>query len=268
MKRNFIFAYTTFTLMLILVVPKLYAQNSDSSYYFYGKVLSLEKRYPVAFAHVININAGKGVVTDSLGNFETWVNPNDVLNISAIGFEHREYKVPVQNPDSVVEIILVNKTYAIHEASISYLGTYREFKQKVLDLELSDENELHPQINKIFKHVELEYPLVEEPATSIISPISLIYSVFSKEGKAVKKYLDVKERADVKEKYNITVIKNLTGLEGLEAKEFMDFCNFTDDYVRSVTEYELYAEIKKQYEEFKEDQEQIEKKDTIQQNDM
>jgi hypothetical protein len=33
--------------------------------------------------------------------------------------------------------------------------------------------------------------------------------------------------------------------------------------VRSVTEYELYAEIKKQYEEYKEEQEQIEK-DTIQ----
>jgi len=268
MPRSSVFVNTVFFLLLLLAYVQGHGQTSDSSYYLYGKVLSLEKRYPVAFAHVINVNVQKGVVTDSLGNFETWVNPNDVLNISAIGFEHREYKVPVQNPDSVVEIILVNKTYAIPEVSISYLGTYREFKQKVLDLDLSDENKLNPQINKIFNHVEIEYPLVEDPAASILSPISLLYSAFSKEAKAVKKYLDVKERADVKEKYNITIVKNLTGLEGLEAKEFMDFCNFTDDYVRSVTEYELYAEIKKQYEEFKEDQEQIEKKDPIQQNDM
>jgi len=251
MHRSSVFVNTGFFLLLLLAYAQVHGQTSDSSYYLYGKVLSLEKGYPVGFAHVINVNARKGVVTDSLGNFETWVNPNDVLNISAIGFEHREYMVPEQNPDSVVEIILVNKTYAIPEVSISYLGTYREFKQKVLDLELSDENKLNPQINKIFNHVEIEYPLVDNPAASILSPISLLYSAFSKEAKAVKKYLNVKERADVKEKYNITIVKNLTGLEGLEAKEFMDFCKFTDEYVRSVSEYELYSEIKTQYEEYK-----------------
>ena len=264
MHRSSVFVNTGFFLLLLLAYAQVHGQTSDSSYYLYGKVLSLEKGYPVGFAHVINVNARKGVVTDSLGNFETWVNPNDVLNISAIGFEHREYMVPEHNPDSVVEIILVNKTYAIPEVSISYLGTYREFKQKVLDLELSDENKLNPQINKIFNHVEIEYPLVDNPAASILSPISLLYSAFSKEAKAVKKYLNVKERADVKEKYNITIVKNLTGLEGLEAKEFMDFCNFTDEYVRSVTEYELYSEIKGQYKEYKEEPKETEEKDTIQ----
>src|SRR6056297_3137936 len=264
MYRGLIFVNTVIVLLLILGISELYGQRNDSSYYFYGKVLSLEKGYPVAFAHIINENAGKGVASDSLGNFETWVNPGDILNLSAIGFEHKVYEVPENNPDSVVEIILENKIYVIPEVSISYLGTYREFKQKVLDLELSDENKLNAQINKIFNHVEIEYPLVEDPAASILSPISLLYSAFSKEAKAVKKYLNVKERADVKEKYNITIVKNLTGLEGLEAKEFMDFCNFTDEYVRSVTEYELYSEIKGQYKEYKEEPKETEEKDTIQ----
>jgi hypothetical protein len=255
MYRGLIIVNTVIFLLLILGIPELYGQRNDSSYYFYGKVLSLEKGYPVAFAHIINENAGKGVASDSLGNFETWVNPGDILNLSAIGFEHKVYEVPENNPDSVVEIILENKIYAIPEVSISYLGTYKEFKQKVLDLELEDKNKLNPQVEKIFKYVELEYPLVDEPQASILSPISLIYSAFSKEAKAIKKYRKVKERTDVKEKYNVTIIKNLTGLEGIKAKEFMDFCNFTDDYVRSITEYELYSEIKKRYKEYQEDKE-------------
>jgi hypothetical protein len=147
--------------------------------------------------------------------------------------------------------------------SISYLGTYDEFKQKVLQLELEDEHKLNPQIKDIFNHVELEYPLVEEPSTSILSPISLIYSAFSKDAKAVKKYLEVKDRADVRKKFNVTVIRNLTGLEGLEAKEFMDFCNFTDDYIRRVTEYELYADIKERYEQYQQQKTKEEETDSI-----
>lgn len=258
MQRKYIFALLMLFVIQILGFTKLYAQNTDSSYYFYGKVLSLEERYPVAFAHVININARKGVVSDSSGNFETWVNPSDTLNISAIGFEHTEYIVPKTNPEKVVEIILVNKSYEIPEVSISYLGTYKDFEYKVVNLELDDENKINPQTEKLFKYVELEYPLVNEP--KITSPASLIYSVFSKEAKAIKKYLEVKRkdeaRSDINEKYNTHVVQNLTGLKGIEAKEFMDFCNFRDEYILSISEYNLYSEILLRYEAFKKEKEE------------
>ncbi|MFW5720939.1 MAG: hypothetical protein ACOCWW_00985 [Bacteroidota bacterium] len=255
MHRSLFFVNTAFILLLILVTSKLNAQNSDNSYYFYGKILSLERQYPIAFAHIINISARKGTVSDSLGNFEAWVNPGDTLNISAIGFEHTEYVVPEINPDTVVKIVLVNKSYEIPEVSITYLGTYKDFEYKVVNLELPDENKINPEAEKLFNYVELEYPLVEEP--NITSPASLIYSVFSKEAKAIKKYLEVKrkdeKRENVEEKYNIHVIKNLTGLEGVEAKEFMDYCNFSDEYIASISEYNLYSEIMLRFEAFKKD---------------
>ncbi|MFO7830131.1 MAG: carboxypeptidase-like regulatory domain-containing protein [Bacteroidales bacterium] len=263
MQRKPIFALLIFFLILIIASAGLYAQNADSSYYFYGKVLSLEKQYPVAFAHVINVSTSRGVVSDSSGNFETWVNPADTLNISAIGFEHTEYIAPKTNPEKVIEIILVNKSYDIPEVSISYLGTYKEFKYKVINLELEDEHKLNPQTKKLFKHVKLEYPLVDEP--KVTSPASLIYSVFSKEAKGIKKYLEVKRkdeaRSEINDKYNIHVIQNLTGLKGPEAKEFMDFCNFKDEYILSISEYNLYSEILLRYEAFLEEKE---KTDTIQ----
>lgn len=235
-------------IFLLFISAKLVGQ--DSLYLFRGQVLSEEGNYEVALAHVINVQQKWGVVTDTLGVFEIWANRGDTLNISAIGFYYKEYTIKEIITDSVVNIFLKGRTYEIPEVAVIYLGTYNEFKQKVLDLELP-ESPLSESAKSIFKHVEK--PLFVEP--SIGSPISMLYYAFSKEGKDIRKYLDLKEneseRDEILERFNIHVIKNLTGLEEFEAREFMAFCNFQDDYILNITDYRLYADILEHFEAFK-----------------
>lgn len=228
----------------------LFGQEKDSLFYFRGQVISKEGKHPVAMAHVINVDKKWGVVADTLGYFNIWVKPSDSLNVSAIGFEYLQYGVTGIINDSLVKIYLQNRSYEIPEVSISYLGTYKEFEYKVINLKLP-EIHFHPQIEGIIKHVE--FPLVMKP--TITSPASLIYSMFSKEAKSIKKFIKLTENQDeidgVRERYNEQIIENLTGLSGLEAQEFMKFCNFQDTYILSIDDYNLYSEILLRFNVFK-----------------
>ncbi|MCK5168800.1 MAG: hypothetical protein KAQ75_02885, partial [Bacteroidales bacterium] len=105
---------------------------------------------------------------------------------------------------------------------------------------------------KLFKHVDPP-ALVVEPA--ITGPASLIYALFSKEAKSIKKYLELSEEGVVKDevrvRYNEYIVRNLTGLDEVEAFEFIEFCDFSDKYILSISDYNLYSEIYLRFEAFK-----------------
>ncbi len=227
-----------------------FAQDNDSLLYFSGEIVSTEGNYSVALAHIINLNQHWMVSADTTGHFQIWAKRGDTLHISAIGFEYLEYNINNINVDSTIKIFLQNRFYEIPEVSITYLGTYKDFEYKVLNLELP-ETGVNEQVEKLFKHVEA--PTEIKPV--ITSPASLIYYLFSKEAKEIKKYFEIIENQDQVEeldrRYNVYIVQNLTGLQGMDAKKFMEFCNFQDLYILSISDYNLYSEILMRFEAYK-----------------
>lgn len=241
------------TILLIGALHGTYAQQADSLYLMSGQVVKQDGVSSVSFAHVINVDQKWGVVSDSLGFFNIWVISGDTLNISAIGYRFKEFRVE-DFKDTLVRITLENRTYEIREARISYLGTYKEFEYKVVNLELPDLG-INPAVENIFNYVESP-PLFVEPA--ITSPASLVYILFSKDAKDKKKYIVLKTEEKITEKvrkiYNEKIVKNLTGLEDDQVIKFMKFCNFRNEYILSMDEYKLYSEILHRLDDFKKQQ--------------
>lgn len=239
-------------LIISLSIFSLKAQEADSLYYFSGQIVSKSAQYPVALAHVINIQRHRGVVADTMGYFRIWVKPGDTLNISAIGFDYFEYGINGFVKDSTVRIELQSRYYKIPEVSISYLGTYKQFEYKVVHLKLPDIG-INDEVKKIFKHVDVDPVVV--PSTSIFNPVSMIYSMFSKEAKDIHKYVELSKNQDIideaRERFNPEIVHNLTGLEELEARAFMAFCDFKDEYIASISDYKLYNEILEKFEAYK-----------------
>jgi len=242
---NLIFNKRSF-IVIIIFISSFYGftQDNDSLLYFSGNIVSTEGEYPVALAHIINLDRHWMVKADTTGFFKIWVRQGDTLHISAIGFEYLEYIIDNVNIDSTVQISLKNRSYEIPEVSITSLGSYKQFKYKVLNLELP-ETGINPQVEKLFKHVEVQ--TVIKPSYSIMSPVSLIYNLFSKDAKELKKYFEIIENQEkvneIDRRYNIHIVQNLTGLQGMEAKKFMEFCNFQNLYILSISDYNLYSEI-------------------------
>ena len=238
-------------LILCIFALEISAQKADSLFYYRGQVISKEGKFPVALAHITNFNQKWGVVADTSGYFEIWVSSGDTLNISAIGFKYLEHLVLIENYDKLVKIYLRHRSYEIPAASISYLGTYKDFEYKVLNLKLP-EIKFNEQVQGLFKHVEPS-PFVVSP--TITNPVSLIYNMFSKEAKDIKKYIRLEKDGEVEdkvwEKYNEHIVRNITGLSIQESREFIEFCKFSDKYILSISDYNLYSEIIIRYQAYK-----------------
>lgn len=252
-KNSALKIYITTILLLSLAVASsnLSAQDSDSLNYYRGYIISTPNKTPISFAHVINYTKKWGVVSDSLGYFELWGTSGDTLNVSAIGFQYHDNYVLGQTSDTLIIIELQHRAYEIPEASISYLGTYQQFEQKVIHLDLP-KIEFNPQVEGLFKHVE-RAPLVAIPEIS--SPASLFYVLFSKEVKETRKYLDLKEESKIKEqvykKFNEHIVRNITGLSLLESKKFIEYCDFHDKYIINTPKYNIYSRVLEKFKEYK-----------------
>jgi len=256
--HQFTFKNIFWVVITLLVVSQVRAQESESLAIFYGQVVTDDNK-PIALAHIININTKRGIVSDTLGFFKMNINPNDILNISAIGFEYFEYQIPEIISNEYYRIHLKRKYYQIPEVTVKYFGTYKDFEYKVVHLKLEDKNAINESIRKTLPHIE--NPVPYEPTLG--SPVSLLYDIFSKEGKSRRKYQEIMKNEPIKKqielKYNTDIVKNITGLEGDELKEFMDTCNFTDEYILNTSDYIIYSTIFRNYENFK--------KSRIKQND-
>jgi len=222
----------------------------DSSLYLYGRVLKENSFKPISYAHIINLRNGMGTYADSTGYFSIRNQPGDSLWISALGYITKIHTLPDTIGEHADWIYLAPRVYNINEVSITYLGTYQEFKYKVANLELEKEPEIYPLF---LAGVKNNYKGIK-PEPSIFTPVSLLYSLFSKEGKELRKYKnetkDYEKRLTLWERYNPDVVRKLTGLKGDSLDVFMQTHSFPDSVILNSTDYELYDIIKKRYEMF------------------
>lgn len=240
-------------LLLVSLSQIVYSQKSDSTVHFFGNLFSAESFKPVKYAHIININNGRATVSDTLGNFDIRIRPRDSLRITSIGFQSKIYHYKGEWESVVFESIpLQERVYEISSVEITPWGTYEDFKNKFLNLDMETPREsLHPLV---FEDLP-QLPDDTEPLEpGIFSPVSMIYNLFSKEAKARKKYHELKNRESIEkkieEKFNRETVSNLTGLEGEKLDRFMEFCNFTDAYILNTKEYFILEQVKLKYKQF------------------
>ncbi len=240
-------------LLFVSLSQIVYSQKSDSTIHFFGNLVGAESFKPVKYAHIININNGRATISDTLGNFDIRLRPGDSLKITSIGYQSKIYKYTGEWKNVVFESIpLQERVYEISKVEITPWGTYEDFKNKFLNLDMETPRErLHPLVFEDLPQLPDDTEPVEP---GITSPISMIYNLFSKEAKARQKYQELKDRESIEkkieEKFNRETVSNLTGLEGEKLDKFMEFCNFNDAYILNTREYFILERVKKKYKQF------------------
>ena len=240
-------------IILISLSHFAFSQEKDSTMHFFGNLYSAESFKPVQYAHIINIKNNRAAISDTLGNFDIRMEPGDSLRISSIGYQQKYYQYPGEWKKVVfASIPLKERIYEISEVKITPWGTYEEFKNRFMNLDVETPREqLHPLVWDILK----EKPEKIEPnEPGIMSPVSMIYNIFSKEAKEMRKYEEIQNREArqkiIQSKFNRESVGNLTGLEGKKLDRFMEFCNFTDEYILNTKEYFILENVKKKYKQF------------------
>lgn len=243
-----------YTWIFLHLTFALFAQEQEA-YRFYGRVMKKDSFTAVKYAYVANTTKGMSKMADSLGYFDMDVHPHDTLFITALGSADKIYVVPEEMPHEYSEwIYLEHRTYEIEEATVYYLGTYREFKQKVLDLKLPEPDKFNPAAMKFFTIPSQEADPYAGPG--LTSPVSLLYMALNGDLKELRKAEDIHEALKRREKYagkfNSKIVAQVTGLNGAEIDRFMHFCGFTDAYLLETDKYKILQAVKLKFAEYQE----------------
>jgi hypothetical protein len=224
-----------------------------------GKILDSGSNLPVAYATILNYSTRVSVYANGSGEFSIDAHPGDTLVFSSIGYFYEKTEVlgSFLGSDTPVLFRLSPQAYEITEARIVPLGTYDQFKRNFVNQNIpkSKSEMLTETLTKISKNegqdaynMALASGRLEPPrmGVKILSPEEMerimLAGIIEKE----------KVRDQVYQKFNPEVVKKVTGLtdDGVII-EFMVFCDYPDQYLMEVNEYDLMVNIGMKYDEFK-----------------
>ncbi len=212
----------------------------------------------IPLVHIYNERTRRTSVSDTSGSFSIKVKNGDTLVFSAIGYFLKTLYITdsVLN-EKMVFIELSPRTYEISEARVYALGTYEQFKQKVLALRLPETKTdiLRKYLNDLSKETGKEVKYNQEMDKLTQGGVLLAVPIRSPEEIEMLKLKKILEKEKVwkiiDEKYNREIVAGVTGLKDDDLTEFMVFCNFSEKYLLETNQYDILIRVLEKLEEYK-----------------
>lgn len=186
---------------------------------------------------VINQRTSSGMLAEPNGHFSISCLKTDTILVSASGFDVK--KICFRDSAAKNEFNVTIKLDSIH---------YKLEEVKVYPTKgLKDVNEERKTLGDIpntdvYKSADIQ------------SPITLLYERFSRLEQSKRKVAqleDEEKRRDVlKELFHIYIQHDIINLNNADFDRFIDYCNFSDEFIRNSTDYDLVMAIKYKYEQF------------------
>lgn len=221
-----------------------------------GRLLDVENKIPIPFAHITNQQLGLRSLSDSSGFFRLPVRSGDTLLISSVTYGQRKIVVPTHTKEVFV-IELSPNVYELEEVVIQSLPSERKFKEMLLGMN-SPEKEEKPDMR-------LPEELYSEPSDGTVGigfggAISGIAGKFSKKERGRRFAAEIKAKEEAKSvilsKFNRNVVQHITGLEDDEKLDaFMEYCVLSDAFLYKANSYEIHKAVLGCFDDFMKEQE-------------
>ncbi|WP_421917943.1 carboxypeptidase-like regulatory domain-containing protein [Marinifilum sp.] len=241
----------------------------DSVISISGLVYSSNTGKGISNAVITIKRSRKGNICDNKGVFHLQIQQKDTLIISALGYEMKQWVVPViLNPDfpPFFRIELQDISYLLKEVDVYAFGTWEEFKNQFIQTKVEEKNpinkdilkELAPYNTKAPNPVPAQYrPKIDRKLDvwdAIFRPTDFLHNKLSKKEKAKKK-LSKLIRAEIKNKktdakYNAEIVSEVTGLKGDELEAFMPYCSANIELSENSTDYDIIKQIFELFEKY------------------
>ncbi|MFT2007521.1 carboxypeptidase-like regulatory domain-containing protein [Pontibacter sp. 13R65] len=183
-----------------------------------GTILQPDKTTPIPGASVQRVGSTTGVVSDDEGTFLIDIESQDTLLIRAIGYKTILY-LPRNLPVSEmrVTIVMQEDSVMLGEVEVTNRPSQEMIERAIRNMKRPDPNYVK---NPSYKPPVDIPPAAPAAPPSVNSPISMLYEMFSKEGKERAKLQEMllqlemerilKEAQEEKEEYN-RLFKDNTG---------------------------------------------------------
>ncbi|MCB0400880.1 MAG: hypothetical protein KDD41_02250 [Flavobacteriales bacterium] len=220
-----------------------------------GVVLAKADSTPIPRAHVLNLTAKRGVITDESGAFLFTAQPGDSILVSVLG-----YHVFMMTAEELPETIYMEeRNYQLELFNVMPYKTYEEFKVAFINLNLKDTNRVISKTIYLSREelIGAGYRQNADGGFGVIIPgvISSIFDAFDKRTKDkahVEELIEMeKYEAYLATKFNPELVKRITELENpAKLHDFIDYCDFSKQYIRDHNKYDIITRTFECYEEY------------------
>ena len=241
-----------FMLVMLVIAEKpvhaqVYESLEDTTVYFKARVIDSLTRKPVVFAHIINTTRRTATISDTLGYFYIRTSPGEQLQLTAIGFSASKLTIGYSILRSPIlhDLLLQPIIYSIEAIRVNPLGSYEQFKQRFITVNLPEsEYTIHPSV---LQEIDEGADTLDMLIMPIMSPVTALYNLLSKEGKSKRKLRKLLEEEEfdrqIDFKYSPDIVSHITGYTGFELYEFMEFCSFKKEFLLDATYYQITQAI-------------------------
>ncbi len=129
-----------YLLVLMALLPAVcFSQGQSKSILMNGIILNQASNEYLPNAYILNVRAGRGAISDNLGNFSMDVFPGDSLLFSYVGFTKKYYIVPLERNLAFTSFIFLNENVTkLQEVKVYPYATEEAFKKAFLEKQLAD----------------------------------------------------------------------------------------------------------------------------------
>jgi len=186
---------------------------------------------------VINQRTSTGMLAEPNGHFTLNCLKTDTILVSASGFGVKKicFHDSALKNEFIVTVILDSIHYSLAEVKVyptKRLRDVNEERKSLGDIPNTD----------VYKEADIQ------------SPITLLWERFSRLEQSKRKVAQLedeeKRREVLKELFQIYIRHDIINLNNSEFDNFIDYCNFTDEFIKNSTDYDLVMAIKYRYEQF------------------
>ena len=249
-----------FTMIALFSCDFLYSQfiKMDDRVIIAGYVLDEETDKPLIYTNISIRHRREGTISDTSGYFALSAKMYDTIRFSMLGYERKFIVIDEKAADKNEPLIVKLKTEAYMLPTVNiFEWRYNQLKYEVTTMNLPDDDYIFANQNFPVKQKAIDFynrPQTES-AGFLFSPITALYEKFSKEGKERQKLAELQEKDYIgkliEERITTKQIMDLTGMSKLETERFIEWCDFSADFIKSMNTYYFIMVVKHKAEQYK-----------------
>ncbi|HNQ68197.1 MAG TPA: carboxypeptidase-like regulatory domain-containing protein [Bacteroidales bacterium] len=252
MKKIVILCLTIFTFVIPEVVEAQFLRIADRVI-IAGYVFEESNGLALPYVNVYVKKTRYGTITDTSGYFFLTANISDTIVFSSLGFDKKYVVVSEEDAENSKPLVvfLNTKIYELKSVEIIALKRYKQLEYEITNMKLPDNEYTYAIANFPLRPADIDYyTRSSTPASGlgiVFSPITALYDMFSKEGKEKQKLLELQQKdylnSIIDSKISTALVMKITGLNQEECNVFLNWCDFSSDFLLKLTEYDLISII-------------------------
>jgi len=233
------------------------SENEDS-FILSGKVIDASTLEGIPYSHIKLDDSYWGVICDSLGFFNLRVHPNQCLGVSSMGFSELIIPITTEVTDGLAfqEVQLERTSYMLEEVDIYSLGTWVQFKDNFVKMELAQEENIAADFD--YGNLNAIYGTKEVPIPGMLKGFGfgggIGFNGKSREKKSRDLVAKLKSQENkieaIKNKFNKQVVQDITHETGARLEDLMVYISEREHFTYQTRDYYIQKRVKSLHHEF------------------